>query len=92
MTFNGAAGAEIFAATPIGERLAFTRNLGNILMDTADVERVDLNALGGADQLTVDDLTGTRRSRRSIADLGAAIGAEGGDGAIDAITVLGHAR
>ena len=79
MTFNGAAGAEIFAATPNGGRVAFTRNLGNILMDTDDVERIDLNALGGADLLTVNDMTGTDLTSL-IADLGAAIGAEGGDG------------
>ena len=28
-------------------------------MDTAGVERVDFNALGGADIVTVNDLTGT---------------------------------
>ena len=28
-------------------------------MDTAGVERVDFNALGGADMVTVSDLTGT---------------------------------
>ena len=39
-------------------------------MDTAGVENVDFNALGGADLVTVHDLTGTdvterqRRSRR----------------------------
>ena len=40
-------GAEIFEASANGGRLRFTRNLGNIVMDTDDVEVVDLNALGG---------------------------------------------
>ena len=47
MLFNGSAGAEIFDASANGGRLRFTRNLGNIVMDTDDVETVDLNALGG---------------------------------------------
>ncbi len=88
MTFNGSSGNEVFAATANGERLAFTRDLGNIFMDTNDVEQVDLNALGGADQLTVGDLTGTDVTVLD-ANLAAAIGAVGGDGAIDSITVQG---
>ena len=39
--------------------MRFTRNLGNIVMDLNDVERIDLNALGGADTTTVNDLSGT---------------------------------
>ena len=42
MTFNGFANAEKFAATADGQRLRFTRDLGNIVMDTNDVEQVDL--------------------------------------------------
>ena len=49
MLFNGSAGDEIFEASANGERVRFTRNLGNIVMDLNDVERIDLNALGGTD-------------------------------------------
>jgi len=42
-----------------GNRLRFFRDLGTITMDTHGVERVDFNALGGADTITVNDLTGT---------------------------------
>ncbi len=59
MLFNGSAGNEIFDASANGERLRFTRNLGNIVMDTDDVEVVDLNALNGSDTVTVNDLSGT---------------------------------
>ena len=38
MLFNGSAGAEIFEASANGERVRFTRNLGNIVMDLNDVE------------------------------------------------------
>ena len=68
LLFNGSAGAEIFEASANGGRALFTRNLGNIVMDLDDVESIDLNALGGADTLTVNDLSGTdvtRGQRRS---------------------------
>ena len=38
LRFNGSAGSEIFAASSNGGRLLFTRNVGNIVMDTDDVE------------------------------------------------------
>ena len=59
MLFNGSNGAEIFDASANGGRVRFFRNLGNIVMDLDDVERIDLNALGGADNLTVNDVSGT---------------------------------
>ena len=42
-----------------GDRLRFTRDVGAISMDVDDVEAIDVNALGGADRVTVNDLTGT---------------------------------
>jgi Ca2+-binding RTX toxin-like protein len=51
-------------------------------MDTAGVERVDFNALGGADLVTVDDLTGTDVTSVN-ADLG------GADGQADRVVVNG---
>ena len=48
LLFNGAAGGELFTASSNGVRLSFTRDLGNIVMDTDDVERIlTVNALGG---------------------------------------------
>ena len=63
MLFNGSNGDEIFEASANGGRVLFTRNLGNIVMDLNDVEAIDLNALGGADRLTVNDLSGTDVAR-----------------------------
>lgn len=90
MVFNGAAAAEKFVASANGPRLRFTRDLGNIVMDTDDVERVTLNALGGADTVTVGDLRGTDVRKVGI-DLGAQLNASGGDSAVDAVTVTGTA-
>ncbi|MFI7065233.1 calcium-binding protein [Kribbella sp. NPDC050124] len=88
MLFNGAAIAERFAATANGPRLRFTRDVGNIVMDTDNVERVKLNALGGADSVSIGDLRGTDVRELDI-DLGAQINTSGGDSAVDAVTVTG---
>ena len=59
MLFNGAGGAEQVDLSANGNRLRFFRGTqGTITMDTRCVERVDFNALGGADLVTVNDLTG----------------------------------
>jgi hypothetical protein len=84
------AAAEKFVASANGPRLRFTPDLGNIVMDTDDVERVTLNALGGADTVTVGDLRGTDAQKVDI-DLGAQLNAGGGDSAVDAVTVMGTA-
>src|SRR5438046_7101480 len=59
LQFNGANVAEKIDLSANGGRLRFTRDIASITMDTNDVERVNFVALGGADQITVDDLTGT---------------------------------
>ena len=90
MLFNGSAGAENFDFSANGNRLRFFRNLGNITMDTDDVERVDLEALGGADNTVVNDLTGTDVQLANI-DLEGALGGGAGDGQPDTITARGTA-
>jgi hypothetical protein len=59
MLFNGANIAEQIDVSANGNRVRFFRDAGNITMDTAGGERIDFNALGGADLVTVNDLTGT---------------------------------
>jgi hypothetical protein len=55
-------------------------------MDTAGIERVDFNALGGADSVTVNDLSGTDVSDVRL-DLAAALGGATGDGQPDRVLV-----
>ena len=87
MLFNGANIAERIDLSANGNRLRFFRDIGNITMDTAGVERVDFDALGGADLVTVNDLTGTD-VRNVNADLeGTLDGA--GDGLVDRVVVNG---
>ena len=88
MTFNGAPGDEQFTVSANGPRVRFFRNVGNITMDLDDVEQIDTNALGGADQLTVNDVTGTDLTGVK-ADLAGAAGGTGGDNAKDVVTVNG---
>jgi Ca2+-binding RTX toxin-like protein len=88
MEFNGAGVAEAFVASAVADRLLFTRNVGNIVMDVDGTERIDLRALGAADTALVNDLSGTDVTKIDI-DLAAAIGGNAGDGAADAITING---
>jgi hypothetical protein len=88
MLFNGAAVNEEITLTANGERLTFFRDVGKVTMDTEDVEIVDFNALGGTDNVTVNDLTGTDVSQTNV-DLAAALGGSAGDGAVDNVVVNG---
>ena len=88
MRFNGANGAEQVTLSANGKRLKFFRDAGNITMDTAGVERVDFNALGGADVVTVNDLTGTDVSSVNV-DLAGTLGGGAGDGQSDRVLVNG---
>ena len=90
MRFNGAAAAEQFTLSANGSRLKLFRDVGNVTMDTAGVERVDLNALGGADLVTVDDLSGTDVGSVNV-DLAGSLGGTTGDAAVDRVVVNGTA-
>src|SRR5205814_5273086 len=82
MVFNGANASEQVDLSANGNRLDFFRTQGRIRMDTAGVERVDFNALGGADLVTVNDLTGTDVSSVNV-DLAGTLGGTTGDGQAD---------
>ena len=86
LVFNGSAGNEIMAATAVGERVSFTRNLGNIVMDLDGVEAIAVRALGGTDTVTVNDVGGTDWKRVNV-DLAATIGGSTADGQADTVTV-----
>ena len=88
MLFNGAGAAEQVDLSANGHRLRFFRQPGNITMDTAGVERVDFNALGGAVAVTVNDLTGTGVGNVNL-DLAGTLAGVVGDGQADRVVVNG---
>ena len=88
MVFNGAGVDQTIDLSANGSRLRLFRNLGNVTMDTAGVERVDVNPLGAADLVTVNDLSGTDVSSVSV-DLAGTLGGSAGDGQSDRVVVNG---
>jgi Ca2+-binding RTX toxin-like protein len=59
MLFNGSNAAENISINANGGRALFFRDVANVLMDLNDVEAITFNALGGADNIVVGDLSGT---------------------------------
>jgi len=88
MLFNGSNIGESFDASANGGRLRFTRNVGSVVMDLDNVEAVDLNALGGADIVTVNDLSGTDVVELDTG-LAGVLGGTTGDGQPDNVIVNG---
>ena len=88
MLFNGANVNEKIDISANGERVRFTRDVGNIVMDLNDVEAIDFNARGGADIITVNDLSGTDVTQMSLS-LESAPGSGIGDGQADTVVVNG---
>jgi hypothetical protein len=86
LDFTGNRAAENFDVAANGSRVRFTRDIANVVMDLDDLERLALRARGGADSITVNDLTGTDLANADI-DLSATTG--GGDLQADTITALG---
>ena len=90
LMFNGANIAEIIDISANGGRLRFTRNVANIVMDVNGVERVTFNALGGADNVVVHDLTGTSVTQVNV-DLAGILGGTTGDAQPDVVMLSGTA-
>ena len=86
MVFNGSNTSEEIDISAIGGRVRFFRNLGSVTMDLNDVESVDFNALGGADTINVNDMSGTDLKEINL-NLQAGLG--GGDGLADTVIVNG---
>ena len=86
LLFNGANINENIDISANGSRVRFTRDVAAITMDVNGVENIDFNAFGGADTITVNDLTGTNVSQVNL-DLSATPGSGQGDGQIDTVVI-----
>src|SRR5205807_2517931 len=87
IVFNGSDLSEKFDISDSGagspfHRVRFTRDVGNVTMDLSGIETIDLNAFGGADTVTVNDLTATDVFTVNL-DLNGSSGT--GDGQADAV-------
>ena len=88
LVFNGANVSEKFDLSANGSRLRLTRDVAAITMDVNRVQKINIQALGGADSITVNSLLGTDVAQVNI-DLAATGGV--GDGAADTVTIFGTA-
>jgi Ca2+-binding RTX toxin-like protein len=86
MQFNGANIAENIDISANGGRVRFIRDIAAVTMDLDDVEGIDFRALGSADVVVVNDLSGTDLTEVNT-DL-AAVGG-GGDVSPDNVVVSG---
>jgi Ca2+-binding RTX toxin-like protein len=82
LQFNGANVGENINISANGDRVRFFRDVANITMDLDDVERINFRALGGADTIVINDLSGTDVSEINL-DL------SGADGQTDTVIVNG---
>ena len=85
LDFVGASGAETMRLAANGHDAVLLREQGTIRMDLAGVEIVHVEALGGADSITVGDLTGTDVR---VADIDLSVDGAG-DRSADLVTVNG---
>ncbi len=86
LLFNGSGASENVDILANGGRALFLRDVANVVMDLNDVEAIDFNALGGADNIVVGDLSGTDVTNVNI-DLAAVVGGAAGDKQVDSVTV-----
>jgi Ca2+-binding RTX toxin-like protein len=88
LQFNGAAINEQIDISANGSRVRFTRDVANIVMDVNGTEQINFAALGGADKINVQDLTGTGVTQVNL-DLASPAGSGTGDGSVDQVIVNG---
>jgi Ca2+-binding RTX toxin-like protein len=87
LSFSGANVSEHIDISANGSRVRFSRDVAAITMDLNDIEGIDVSALGGADTVTVNDLTGTDVTNVNV-NLAATVG--GGDASADQVVVNGR--
>jgi Ca2+-binding RTX toxin-like protein len=88
LQFNGSNANENIDISANGSRARLFRDVGAVTMDLNGIERINLVALGSADTVTVNDLTGTNVQQVAI-DLASPAGGSTGDGQPDTIVING---
>jgi Ca2+-binding RTX toxin-like protein len=90
LQFNGSNVGEKIDISANGGRVRLFRDVGSVTMDLHGIERINVAALGGADNITVNDLSGTGVKQVAI-DLASPPGSGTGDGQPDTVTIEGTA-
>lgn len=88
LQFNGSNIGEDINIAANGARVLVTRNVGSVVMDINGVEHMTFNALGGTDNISVHDLTGTGVTDVNVS-LAGIPDTSTGDGAADTVSVDG---
>jgi hypothetical protein len=88
LIFSGSNINETIDLSANGTRVRLFRNVAAVTMDVNGVEQILLQARGGADDVTVNDLSATDVKSVTV-DLGAQPGTATGDGAVDTVRVNG---
>src|SRR5262249_30049748 len=88
IVFDGSDAAERFDLSANGTRARVTHDLDGATVDVGGVETVVVNPLGGADSVTVNDLTRTAVTGIGVT-LAATLGSAAGDGQADSVVVNG---
>ena len=86
LDFNGSNANENIDLSANGSRVRLFRDVANVTQDMNGIENVALNTLGGTDNVTVGDLTGTDLKHANV-DLSATGGS--GDGQPDTVIANG---
>jgi Ca2+-binding RTX toxin-like protein len=87
---NGSNANENIDLSANGPRLRFFRDVANVTMDVDGVEQATFNALGGADMISVGDLSGTAVTTATL-DLASTPGSGSGDIQADRVIINGTA-
>ena len=88
LRFNGSNASEQFDVSANGNRVRLSGDVGNVTMDLSGIELINLNAPGGADTITVNDLAGTDVNLLNL-DLDRGSGSGNGIGLADSVIVNG---
>jgi hypothetical protein len=66
LNFNGSNAGETIDVSANGSRVLLTRDIAAISMDLNGIEGLNIRALGSADTITINDLTGTGLTKASV--------------------------
>lgn len=91
LTFNASNASETIVLSGSAGHVVLTRDIGSVTLDVTGIETAEVNTLGGIDQVTVNDLSGTALTAVEV-DLAATSGGTAPDGAADRIAVSATAN